>query len=771
MVNILGIRHHGVGSAKNVLAMLKKLEPDIILVEGPPELEPVLSWVNNKLLKPPVSILGYNIDTPKQASFYPFSEFSPEWQAISYANAKQIPVRMLDLPLAISYQLDLDKEQALQKAEEEKKQSQIENNENPDNDILEQLARLPRKEPIAYFSEIAGYTDSELWWEHNFEQKYLTENAEQHFEAIMLMMENLRQAGIPSSMETENVFREAYMREIIRKAQNEFYSRIVVVCGAWHAPVLRDLENTAKADTKILKGLPKTKIKIGATWIPWTNARLSMFSGYGAGITSPGWYRHLWKYPEDIGIHWLTKVARLFRKQQMDISTAHVIETFRLAEALAALRNLPRAGLSELTEATLSVMCMGDAILLELVRKELIVADIIGKVPDELPKHPLQNDFEENTRKLRLQQSLDYKEYEFDLRKETDLNRSIFLYRLLALDIPYGQQTFARSKGTFKEAWRLKWEPEMMIALIEKSIWGNTIEIAASTYLLNKAQQSASIADLAALIQQAIPAELFVCIESLLFKLNEIASIAADIAELMKTVVPLVSISRYGNVRNTDLSAINTLIEGFITRIAIGLANACYGLDDTSSERMFEQIKQVNDAVRLLNNETLAATWEKALFELSEKQGVHPIIIGCTCRLLFDAKRIDEQQTARYFGLALSKGQETIYSAGWLEGFLKGSSMILLLDNILWNLLYKWVAELQGDAFLELLPILRRTFSKFEVTERKQLGEKAKKGTSLLASVAEESNEPAGFNAERANAVLLTVAQLLGIAAPEQKEV
>lgn len=774
MVTILGIRHHGVGSAKNVLAMLEKLSPDIVLVEGPPELDNVVSWIGNKTLKPPVSVLGYNIDNPKQATFYPFSEFSPEWQAVLYANTKQIPVRMLDLPLAISYQLDLDKEQERQKTEAEKEQTRIEQNEEEQDkekqskeeltaEITEQFLALPRKEPIAYFSELAGYTDSELWWEHQFEQKYQASNPEDHFDSIMLMMENLREAEIPSSLDAENVFREAYMREIIRKAQNEFFTNIVVICGAWHAPVLRDLESTAKGDTKILKSLPKTKIKVGTTWVPWTNARLSMFSGYGAGITSPGWYRHLWKYPEDKGIRWLTKVARLFRTKKMDISTAHVIETFRLAESLAALRNLSRVGLYEMTEATLSVMCMGDAILLELVRQELIVANVMGKVPRELPKHPLQENFEEISRKLRLPLTAERKDFELDLRKELDLNRSIFLYRLEAMDIPWGKRMYARSKGTFKEAWQLKWEPEMLIDLIEKSIWGNGVEIAATTYLLDKAQKTQSIAELAVLIQQAIPAELFVGIEKLLFKLNEIASILADIAELMKTVVPLASVSRYGNVRKTDLSTINSLVEGFITRISIGLANACYGLDEENSTQMFENIKQVNEAVRLLETDTLTQVWHKALFELLDKQGVHPIITGCTCRLLFDVKQLDEQQTAKQFGLALSTGQSAIYSAGWLEGFLKGSSMILLLDNVLWNLLYKWVAELQGDSFIELLPILRRTFSKFEVGERRQLGEKAKKGVSITNVVVEDHEEAKNFRVERTEGVLNTIAGLLGI--------
>ena len=102
-ITILGIRHHGVGSARNVVEMLEKLKPDMILVEGPPELDAVTQWVGEKDLKPPVSILCYDVDSPQRASFYPFAEFSPEWQAMVFAKKNNTPVRMMDLPMAISW--------------------------------------------------------------------------------------------------------------------------------------------------------------------------------------------------------------------------------------------------------------------------------------------------------------------------------------------------------------------------------------------------------------------------------------------------------------------------------------------------------------------------------------------------------------------------------------------------------------------------------------------------------------------------------------------
>jgi hypothetical protein len=551
------------------------------------------------------------------------------------------------------------------------------------------------------------------------------------------------------------------MRRLIRKAQQEKHKTIAVICGAWHAPALRDWQSTEPADEKLLKGLPK--VPVATTWIPWTNSRLGLWSGYGAGIVSPGWYEHCWKHPEDLGIRWLTKVARLFRQKKMDTSTAHVIEAYRLAESLAALRNRSRPGLEELNEATQTVICFGDAVLLKLVEEELIVARNIGRVPAALPKLPLQADFETYQKKYRLDLSEARKEYELDLRKALDLNRSTFLHRLEILDIGWGRRQTASGKGTFKEIWTLRWQPEMMIRLIERGIWGNTVADASTRLLLDRSNQSQSVTEIAGFTGQAIPAELFAVIEKLLLRINELATVSSDIPELMGALVPLVDVSRYGNVRKTDLSAINQLVDGLVTRICIGLPNACYGLDEASAGRMFEHIRKVDEAVRLLENEDLENTWHATLLGLADKAGIQAVITGCTCRLLFDSKVWDADQTGRRFGLALSVGNEPAYAAGWLEGFLRGSGMILLLDHTLWNILYKWVAELNREQFVELMPILRRTFSPFDPGERRKLGEKARRGQAAPATAGQPDAADANFNAERAAKALPVVMQLLGL--------
>ena len=41
-IHLLGIRHHGPGSCRNVLEYLQELQPDLILLEGPAEAETLL---------------------------------------------------------------------------------------------------------------------------------------------------------------------------------------------------------------------------------------------------------------------------------------------------------------------------------------------------------------------------------------------------------------------------------------------------------------------------------------------------------------------------------------------------------------------------------------------------------------------------------------------------------------------------------------------------------------------------------------------------------
>jgi hypothetical protein len=63
-VEVFGIRHHGPGSARSLVAALADYQPDVVLIEGPADADPLLHWVLADEMTPPLALLGYAPDHP-----------------------------------------------------------------------------------------------------------------------------------------------------------------------------------------------------------------------------------------------------------------------------------------------------------------------------------------------------------------------------------------------------------------------------------------------------------------------------------------------------------------------------------------------------------------------------------------------------------------------------------------------------------------------------------------------------------------------------------
>jgi hypothetical protein len=741
---------------------LEQLHPDAILVEGPPDAAEVLPLLAHPAMQPPVALLVYAPETPRRAVYYPFALFSPEWQALHFGLANGIPVRFMDLPQA--YQLG-DGDQGMGDGGPPRVDEIIEDT-SPTNP--QSPTPNPRADPLGWLAAAAGYSDGERWWEHMVEQR---QDGAGIFAAILEAMAALREQSPPDPDPVE-AQREAWMRQTIRAAQKEGFERIAVVCGAWHAPALADLGG-AKADAALLKGLPKVKVQ--ATWVPWTHGRLAYQSGYGAGIESPGWYEHLWRTgaascgPTEVAVRWMARVARLLREKDLDASAAHVIEAVRLAEALAALRDRPLPGLPELNEASQAVLCLGAELPMRLIHQQLIVGELLGVVPDETPLAPLQQDLAREQKRLRMPAEASWRDYDFDLRKPNDRDRSHLLHRLGLLGVPWGalQRSSGGSKGTFHELWRVQWQPELSVALIEAGAWGNTIADAASSFARAAADKAADLPRLTSLINQALLADLPEAIAYLMQRLQDAAALASDIAHLMDALPALAGALRYGNVRQTDAAAIAEVVDGLIARICIGLPPACAALNDDAAQAMFARMLAVNGAIALLQNAEHRAAWYSALRRLADQantgSGVHGLLAGRACRILLDGGIFSAEAAARRVGLALSSAGAPADAAAWIEGLLKDSGALLVHDDSLWQIIDGWLDALKGDAFTQTLPLLRRTFATFAAPERRMLGERARASSDPQLAKARRHTDSTDFDMERGATVLPLVARMLGL--------
>jgi hypothetical protein len=197
--HIFGIRHHGPGCARALREALERLEPDIVLVEGPPDAQSVLPLLTHPAMKPPVALLIYAPDAPAHAVYYPFTTFSPEWQAMSYALTRNIPARFIDLPQAVRLaQEKTDETDETPVATEVKAGPEM----LPAADAVAEAApEMPtadapavRDDPLAMLAEAAGYSDHELWWERQIEQR---QNANDLFDGILEAMTATRGSYAP----------------------------------------------------------------------------------------------------------------------------------------------------------------------------------------------------------------------------------------------------------------------------------------------------------------------------------------------------------------------------------------------------------------------------------------------------------------------------------------------------------------------------------------------------------------------------------------------
>ena len=480
-LSVFGVRHHGPGSARVLVRALDKLDPTIILIEGPPDAADVIQFAAHQEMSPPVALLVYENDAPTSAVYYPFATFSPEWQALRWALNKDVPARFIDLPQSL-------RPRDRPAAEGEDGEPAPEPGAPP----AEPPPDPPtRRDPLDALALAAGFEDGEAWWGRLIEERHAEDDPIGLFDAIRGAMASAREELGGAPHDPEEPAREAHMRKSIRAATKEGFERIAVVCGAWHAPVLTADAlklHPAKQDDEILKRLPKRKT--AATWIPWTYDRLCLDSGYGAGVASPGWYDHLWVHREQLSARWMTRVARLLRDEDLDASPANVIESVRLADSLAAIRGRQAAGLDELGEATLSVLCHGNPLPVRLIQRKLVVGQRLGRVPDAVPMVPLQRDLAALQKSLRLKVSADDTILDLDQRKETDMARSHLLHRLRILGIDWGQlQEDQRQRAsTFHEIWKLQWRPEFAVKVIEAAQWGNTVADAAAAAVTQRAQ-------------------------------------------------------------------------------------------------------------------------------------------------------------------------------------------------------------------------------------------------------------------------------------------
>ncbi|MER9936392.1 DUF5682 family protein [Mesorhizobium sp. M0088] len=701
-VSYFGIRHHGPGSADSLVQALQELKPVAVLIEGPADASPLLPLLARPEMQPPVALLCYPEDDPASTSFWPFAEFSPEYQATLWAVTNNAAVRFIDLPSSAR----TAPIEAVGETESDGTEANVEA------DLAPHL-----RDPIGTLAQAAGYEDGESWWSDIIEQN---PQPGPIFAAIADAMTTLRDGEGPlAAFEAK---REAHMRLEIAAARKEFDGPIAIVCGAFHVPALQ-ATRPLKEDQALLKGLARRKSMM--TWAPWTGPRLALGFGYGAGVVAPGWCKHLWQTrgQGDSSVLWLAKIAAVLRAKGHMVSTASLIEAERLARTLAVIRERPKPGFEELRDAAIAALFNGEALLWALVEAELLLGADVGEIPPDTPLAPLIEDLQRNQKAARLKPEALERELSVDLRSESGLFRSTLLHRLSVLGVHWGKLTDSgRSRGTFRERWTLSWEPEYAVRLVENLVYGPTIEKAANGRLIQMIGAATSLDAMAALVQGAITANLSEASIAGLAALEDRAARSSECLEILTSVPPLADIIRYGEARKTETARLSGLLERLIVEGGIALAYAARDLDAQASTTLVGAMRKADEAISLVEPEQdVLDAWRNGLAAVLDGSRSTALVAGCAAHLLYEAGHLSADAATGLIARRLSPGTPVTEAAGFFEGFFSTAGQRLIYDEGLRGAVDAWLASLDEDAFIAHLPLLRRVFSHLDSMERRRL--------------------------------------------------
>jgi len=735
-VEFFGIRHLSPAGAFELKKRLDKAKPDLILVEGPSDLNEMQKWICDKETKFPIAIMSYTTTAPVQSLLYPFAIYSPEIQAILWANNNNVECKFMDLPSSTFL--------AFQRAEEER----MLNQEISDKEDLDEISKSSKTieentnsttENIYQKLEIVTGENHESFWERNFEQLGGTG---EYQEASNAFGRELRSLAVDEKMETaETLVREAFMKRQIEDAIKSGKQKIFCVCGSFHVSGLEN--NVAMTDEELAK-LPKEETN--ATLMPYNYSRLSNLSGYGAGNKAPSYYEMLWDAMNKSKLsefteNYLVSVASEHRKSGNIVSSAEVIEAARLARTISSLRGnrirrkkiIPT--LDDLHDSVISAMGHGEFSEFVEAFVKVEIKNQFGKLPKTSQKTPVQEDF------YRQLEELDLTEYkkeenskiELDLRENLrvkdrfkafkDLYRSFFFNRLKVLEVEFATKyNINQENGSWKEVWDVKYTPETEIQIIESSILGETIAASTKIKLCELARESTSISQASEVFEKAVFCGLPECAVYILKVLENLSVDDAAVLEIANCATRISNIIRYGDLRQFDTSKLPNILLRLYLRYCLIIEESCV-CSDKAEKAVIESMELMSKVQ--LNHDFLAKNndFVNVLEKISNRDDLSQKCSGFAMALLIERGEADEQLLLQELSRRLSPGTPADLGASWFEGLSKKNHYSLIARLSLWRQLSDYVQNLDEEEFKRTLVFLRRAFADYNQNEKVEIAE------------------------------------------------
>jgi len=724
---VFGVRHFSPAAALHLRRWLDELKPTVVLIEGPSDATDQLKHLGHGKTRPPVALLAFTKSRPVRSIVYPMASYSPEWVALRWALEHKREVRFIDLPAAVFLELHQIAPNEEPKDAEAGDQSVAPSPAATATEPAKDHTQAYLDDPYSEIARVAGDADYATWWEREFEH---TQDGKAYREAIFEFGGQLRNIRKDSpAREQETLLREAFMRREIRAATNGGKRSAVVVCGAYHAPVLTD-DQPVMGDAEFA-ALPRADTVL--TLMPYSYPRLSSQSGYGAGNHAPAYFQAFHDEavagtPHHLPARYFARLAQHLRRDGIVRSSAEVIEAVRLAHGLAAMNNSPAPVLRDLRDAAITLLGQGESLVLEKALREVEIGTAVGALPPGVSRTALQDDFHQLVKTLKLDKYIvdQAQALELDLREDRtakstaaaflDLARSTFLHRLQVLDVGFGVPANRDQRGTAKERWTLHWKPECEIRLAERSLQADSIESGAAFCLAEQLKEAQDVGAATEVLLRAANCELADAMDIALRRVQDLAVDEAGFPSAAKGIQDLADTIRYGNVRRVDPVPLRPVLAQLYLRASLLLFGATV-CDDNAAKPIRAGMDRIQEVAFLGEADIDPQRWIDAVTQVSRSDSRNPLLSGYATALLIERGCLDDEELDREVARRLSPGTEASVGVNWFEGLVQRNRAALFLRRALWVCLARYVDDLDDEGFTRALLYLRRAFATFSAGE------------------------------------------------------
>lgn len=731
------VRHHSPTVARQLLATLEARRPGWIFLEAPSEAADLLRHVVDRRTKPPVAIYSSfrddhellaqvglpRIDSQvpiRLSSFYPLLEYSPEYVALRWAHDNKAQVVCIDLPHFAGIGLGVRPPGTPAAGDPAPTPVRPRQTHRADDELV---AMSGFYQALAH---AAGYRDWNEAWDTLFETAGASLSPDDFRSELATFCCAVRATVPPEILAADDTLpRERMMWQTISRtlSGNSVDPRsAIVVCGGFHLFLDR---NDPTPPPEIPRGTVYTSV------VPYSFFRVSELAGYAAGNRAPQYYQLQWDLAaagrqDDLLAEHVVAVLKRARREGEPASSADAISVSQHARMLASLRGRPAPVLDDIHDAIMTCCCKGDpAQVGHYLRKAIDAVDIgtkVGKVTPDLGRLPIVDDFHRVCIGAGLEEMLANErrtQLTLDKRNADAAKQSVLFHRLAYLQIPFAvlveapQNEFA-SGTLFRERWQVQWSPKVEPALVDQSLYGDTIDAA----VVARFREEFAGDDLhAGRTCQRLVQTLELDLPELVSNVEQACHRAIDndprFTSLAQALHWLRLLHQRAGLRGLDRQLLGEMLARCYDRACFAIPEVASVPEDQESE-VLSGLLTVADCV--LRDST--GTYDRELFALHVKSAAAvspvPFLRGAFLGLLTELRVLEPEELAHEVAAFASAAPDVMAHAGdFVDGALAVSRTSLLVGaDTLVRALDPVLRSAPWETFLLMLPRLRAAFER-----------------------------------------------------------